>query len=307
MFSSNHETTNPITLGEAIERCCKELETSDAFFGHGTDNAWDEAVQLVLAVARLPANSGQEVLQSELRSEQPAELRALLHRRIHEQLPLPYLLGRAWFAGLEFLCDQRAIVPRSPLAELILNGFQPWYFGPAPRRVLDLCCGGGCIGLAVAHYYPNCQVDLVDIDRDALALSHDNRERLDLGEERVRIIQSDGFADLDNTRYDIILTNPPYVDALELESMPREYHAEPALALASGADGLDLTQSILASALDFLSETGLLIGEVGHSWRNLERRYPTVPFTWVECEGGGEGVFVMSVEELQKYSDCWQD
>ena len=261
----------------------------------------------MLAVAQLPADSGQEVLYRELRSLQQAELLALLHRRIHEQVPLPYLLGRAWFAGLEFLCDKRAIVPRSPLAELILNGFQPWYFGPAPRRILDMCCGGGCIGLAVAHYYPNCRVDLVDIDRDALALSHDNRARLELPQERVRIIQSDGFADLDDTRYDIILTNPPYVDALALESMPREYHAEPALALASGPDGLNLTRRILASAEEFLAETGLIICEVGHSWRTLDRRYPTIPFTWIECEDGGEGVFVMSAQELQKYGDCWQD
>lgn len=307
MSFSNRKTTAPTKLGEAIDHCCRELESSDAFFGHGTDNAWDEAVQLVLAVAQLPADSGQEVLHRELRSAQQAELRSLLHRRIHEQVPLPYLLGRAWFAGLEFLCDPRAIVPRSPLAELILNGFQPWYFGPAPRRILDLCCGGGCIGLAAAHYYPNCRVDLVDIDRDALALSHDNRALLELPQERVRIIQSDGFADLGNTRYDIILTNPPYVDALALESMPREYHAEPALALASGPDGLDLTRRILARAGEFLTETGLIIGEVGHSWRSLERCFPTIPFTWIECEDGGEGVFVMSAQELQKYGDCWQN
>ena len=147
----------------------------------------------------------------------------------------------------------------------------------------------------------------MDIDRDALALSHDNRKRLDLPQERVRIIQSDGFADLECTRYDIILTNPPYVDALELESMPREYHAEPALALASGPDGLDLTRRILSRAGEFLAETGLIIGEVGHSWRSLDRRFPTIPFTWIECESGGEGVFVMSAQELQKYGDCWQD
>jgi ribosomal protein L3 glutamine methyltransferase len=228
-------------------------------------------------------------------------LQELLRRRITEHLPLPYLLGRAWFAGLEFYCDPRAIIPRSPIAELILHGFQPWYGGPQPRRVLDLCCGGGCIGLAVAHYFPGVEVDLLDIDPGALDLARENVALLGLG-QRVNVVQSNLFDALREVRYDLILSNPPYVDASDLASMPAEFHHEPELALGSGPDGLVLTRSILARAADFLHDTGLLVVEVGNSWTALEQAYPTVPFTWVEFEQGGHGVLALSARELQDYS-----
>lgn len=288
----------PQTVGEALQYCSEALQNSDVFFGHGTDNAWDEAVQLVLFAAELPADSGEGILPQALDETVVTRLLALLQRRVKEQLPLPYLIGSAWFAGLQFHSDQRAIIPRSPIAELILGEFQPWYSGPAPGRVLDVCCGGGCIGLAVAHYFPDVHVDLLDIDGAALELAQENARLLGV-EDRVSIRQSDLFDALADESYDLILSNPPYVDDADLASMPAEYHHEPERALGSGADGLDLTRRILDSAGRFLRDSGLLIVEVGNSWPALETAYPQAPFTWIEFEHGGEGVFALSAGELR--------
>lgn len=304
MSNGEHSSNLPQTVGQALQYCSDALEDSDVFFGHGTDNAWDEAVQMVLSVADLPMDSNQAVLPQPVDLEAMIRLRALLERRIAEHVPLPYLLGRAWFAGLEFHCDPRAIIPRSPIAELILDGFQPWYSGPGPARILDLCCGGGCIGLAVAHYFPDARVDLVDIDTAALELARENLTLLELA-ERASVIPSDLFEAVAGNTYDLILSNPPYVNAADLASMPMEYRREPQCALGSGPDGLELTRRILSSAGPFLRDSGLLIVEVGNSWTDLETRYPRVPFTWLDFEHGGEGVFALTAPELQKYSDCW--
>ncbi|MEH6571054.1 MAG: 50S ribosomal protein L3 N(5)-glutamine methyltransferase [Halioglobus sp.] len=291
----------PSTVGEALEYCARTLEQSDVFFGHGTDNPWDESVQLVLSIASLAHDSGQEVLPHPLHTKQLARIQELLQLRIGEHIPLPYLLGRAWFAGLEYLSDRRAIIPRSPIAELILNGFAPWYSGPLPSRVLDLCCGGGCIGLATAHYFPSAKVDLVDMDEQALALAQENARYLGV-EEQTSIMASDLFQSIPGRRYDLILSNPPYVDAQDLATMPAEFHHEPPLALGSGPDGLALTRIILAQAVNHLNPQGLLIVEVGNSAAALEDAYPTVPFTWLEFENGGHGVFALSAKELQEFS-----
>ena len=295
------EPSTPATLGEAMQYCCERLENSEVFFGHGTDNPWDEAVQLVLAAAGLPAGADASVLSLALDAESFGRISELLARRIQQREPLPYLLGKAWFAGLEFRCDRRAIIPRSPLAELILDDYRPWYAGPQPGRLLDLCCGGGCIGLAAAHYQPTMMVDLVDLDPQALELAAENAAQLGL-EARANIICADLFAGLGTQRYDIILSNPPYVDATDLASMPAEYLHEPELALGSGTDGLHLTRRILAGAADHLQQHGLLVVEVGNSWPALEQLYPEVAFTWLEFEQGGHGVFVLSAKELQDYS-----
>ena len=285
-----------------MEYCCAALENGDVFFGHGTDNAWDEAVQLVLFVAQLPADADDGCLSSPLSAAQGEEVLSLLRRRTLEHVPLPYLTGKAWFAGIEFACDRRAIVPRSPIAELILNDYRPWYAGKQPQRILDLCCGGGCIGLAAAVYAPEAAVDLVDLDPQALELAAENRALLG-GENRVEIVQSDLFDALAGRRYDLILSNPPYVDAADLAAMPEEYQHEPELALGSGTDGLALTRVILARALDFLNDDGLLVVEVGNSWEALERAYPGVAFTWLELEAGGHGVFVLTAQELRQYRE----
>jgi ribosomal protein L3 glutamine methyltransferase len=289
------------TVGEALQYCADQLDKAGVFFGHGCDNAWDEAVQLVLTVADLPLDSDESVLPHPLSSSQCNRLDALLTRRIEERMPMAYLLGRAWFAGLELRCDDRALIPRSPIGELIRNAFQPWYAGPGPGRVLDLCCGGGAIGLATAWYQPGCHVDLVDLDSAALELAVQNCQLLDVA-DRVELFQSDLFSALGQRRYDLILSNPPYVDARDLANMPREYHHEPAMGLGSGEDGLDVTRRILAQAGAHLEPHGLLVVEVGNSWEALEAAYPDVPFTWLEFEHGGHGVFALTAKELQENS-----
>ena len=301
MQKDDSNYTLPNTVGQALEYCSESLANSDVVFGHGTDNPWDEAVQLVLAVADLPLDADNGVLPHPLPPGAFEHIEQLLRRRIDEHLPLPYLLGKAWFAGLAFRCDQRAIIPRSPIAEFIQRNFQPWYSGPSPQRVLDLCCGGGCIGLAVAHYFPETVVDIVDLDSGALELAAENTRILELG-DRVNVIHSDLFSAVTGKQYDLILSNPPYVDSADLAAMPREYLHEPELALGSGPDGLALTRRILAEAGQYLQGTGLLVVEVGNSWAALEEAYPRVPFTWLEFEQGGQGVFALSAKELQDYS-----
>ena len=301
MKTTTAQAESPRTVGEALQYCADALAGSEAYFGHGTDNPWDEAVQLVLSVADLPLDADDGVLPHPLLSGQVAQLEGLLQRRIEDRIPLPYLLGRAWFAGLEFHCDTRAIIPRSPIAELIRNDFKPWYAGPPPGRILDLCCGGGSIGLAAAHYLPEVEVDLADLDAEALNLARENVKKFTL-ENRVGVVHSNLFQALGDKRYDIILSNPPYVDSGDLESMPAEYHHEPALALGSGPDGLALTRIILAQAAQHLTPEGLLVVEVGNSWPALEEAYPLVPFTWLEFEHGGHGVFALSAAELQEFS-----
>ncbi|WP_116365043.1 50S ribosomal protein L3 N(5)-glutamine methyltransferase [Parahaliea mediterranea] len=293
------------TVNDALEHCAQALDAAGVCFGHGCDNAWDEAVQLVLTAMKLPIDADESVLPLPVSPTQRQQLEDWLIQRIEERVPLPYIIGRAWFAGLELRCDDRAIVPRSPLGELILGDYQPWYEGPPPRRILDLCCGGGAIGLAAAHYAPECSVDLLDLDPAALALARENRDLLGL-QARTECLESDLFSAVVGRRYDIILSNPPYVDARDLASMPAEYHREPALALGSGSDGLDITRRILAEAAHYLNPRGLLVVEVGNSWEALEAAYPGVPFTWVEFVEGGHGVFVLSAAELHQYREQLQ-
>lgn len=299
MTTNNQQLACATTVGEALEQVAVALDAADLCYGHGTDNPWDEAVQLVLAAAGLPADSDNSALPHPVTREQALHMADLLHGRIEERVPLPYLTGRAFFAGLSLRCDPRAIIPRSPIAELVLAGFQPWYAGPPPGRILDLCCGGGCIGLACARFLPRARVDLVDLDPDALALAVENIAELGL-ESRVRALRSDLFAAVAGERYDIIVSNPPYVDAEDLAAMPAEYGHEPVLALGSGSDGLDLTRRLLAAAEDYLKPTGLLIVEVGNSQEALEAAFPRVPFTWLEFEHGGHGVFALTAQELRE-------
>lgn len=299
-MTTTHELLNcATTVGEALDQVATALDTADLYYGHGTDNPWDEAVQLVLAVVGLPADSDNSALPHLVTRDQAVQMAGLLRRRIEQRVPLPYLTGKAFFAGLPLRCDVRAIIPRSPIAELVLTGFQPWYGGPAPERILDLCCGGGCIGLASARYLPQARVDLLDLDPEALALAAENVAELGL-ESRVRVLQSDLFAAVAGERYDIIVSNPPYVDAEDLAAMPAEYQHEPALALGSGSDGLDLTRRLLAAAEDYLQSSGLLVVEVGNSQDALEAAFPSVPFTWLEFEHGGHGVFALTARELRE-------
>jgi ribosomal protein L3 glutamine methyltransferase len=269
------------------------------FFGHGSDNAWDESLFLVQAALHWPQPFTEQVLDSRLLLVERNKIIDWLLRRTQQRLPLPYITGRAWFAGLQFNVDRRVIIPRSPIAELIEQDFAPWYAGAGIESVLDLCAGSGCIGIACAMYMPDARVDLVDISTAALELATENI-RLHAVADRVVPIQSDLFAALapEKKRYDLIVSNPPYVDAADLASMPAEFRHEPGIALAAGEDGLELAHRILREAPDYLADDGLLVLEVGNSAVALERCYPDIAFTWVDFERGGEGVLVISAAEL---------
>ena len=285
------------TVGDCVRWAQTCFERAGIHFGHGTDNAWDEALHLIFGTLKLDWGSDPSVLDCRVSGTEKAAVMRNVERRVDERIPVPYLTGRAWFAGLEFKIDRRAIIPRSPIAELIEREFSPWYVGADIQRVLDLCCGSGCIGLAIAAWMPDTRVDLVDIDEQALALARENRDLLGL-EQRVELIGSDLFAELRGRQYDLIVTNPPYVDAEDLQSMPPEYTFEPDLALGSGSEGLDSIRSILRDAVHYLAPQGLLVAEVGNSWQALEAAFPRVPFTWLELERGGHGVFVLTAREL---------
>lgn len=258
-------------------------------FGHGTDSAWDEATALVLTVSGLPDDSA--VLEETLSDGVVGEIEALLERRLGERVPLPYLLGKVRFAGYEFAIEPGVVVPRSPIGELIEQAFQPW-LPQAPARIIDLCCGSGCIGIAAALRFPASTLTLVDIDEQALSLAARNSEALGVA-GRTTLIRSDGWSAVPAGRFDLILTNPPYVDAADMAALPAEFRAEPALGLAGGEDGLDVVRALLAPLETRLDAGGLLVGEVGRSAPALLRAYPELPFLWPDLEGGGEGVFLL--------------
>ena len=286
-----------LTLRDFIRWGASEFTAAELFYGHGTDNAWDEAEQLVLHAVHLEPPLDGEWLSARLTRPERERVLANLQRRIQERIPAAYITGKAWFTGLPFHVDERVLVPRSPIAELILKRFEPWLIQP-PQRILDLCTGSGCIGIACAYAFPDAEVQLSDISWDALAVAEENIQLHNL-EDRVFALQSDGFANLQGQVFDLIVSNPPYVDAEDMASLPDEYHAEPELGLASGEDGLDFTRQLLAQAVDHLTETGLLVVEVGNSWPALASAYPDLPFIWVEFERGGHGVFVLSAQDLR--------
>lgn len=266
-------------------------------FGHSYDNALDEATQLVLHALHLPHDLSPAYGAARLTAEERELVLSLFERRIRERIPACYITGEAWFAQLAFKTDPRALVPRSPIAELIESGFEPWLGGRWVQRALDLCTGSGCIGIATAVHNPEWQVDLVDISEDALDLARENIARFEVG-DRVRAIRSDLFAGLAGEQYDLIVSNPPYVTHAEVDTLPAEYAHEPELGLRAGDDGLDLALKILRDARAHLTENGLLIVEVGESERALVRLLPELPFAWVEFKVGQMGVFVVERGDL---------
>lgn len=289
------------TIRDFIRWGASRFNAAGLYFGHGTDNAWDESVQLVLHTLHLSVqDSRPEWLDARLTLSEQQAVARMFDRRIRERVPAAYLTGEAWFAGLKFHVDSRVLVPRSPIAELIEAGFEPW-LEREPERVLDLCTGSGCIGIACAYAFEQAQVDLSDISPDALAVARENIALHQL-DDRVAAVESDLFSGLSGRQYDLIVSNPPYVDARDLAAMPAEYHAEPALGLASGDDGLDFTRRLLAQAAEHLSEDGLLVVEVGNSQQALEQAFPSLPMVWVEFERGGHGVFVLPASALRAYS-----
>lgn len=277
------------TAGALIGAISERFESAGLAFGHGFDSAWDEAVFLVLSVAGLPDDRA--VLDHRIEDATVARIEALAQRRIEGRMPLAYLLGHVPFAGLDFLVEPGIVVPRSPIGGLVTRGFEPWLARP-PARILDLCCGSGCIGIAAAAAFPAAVVDLVDLDLRAVALAQRNAERLGFT-SRVRAHRSDLFDDLAPGTWDLIICNPPYVDASDMAALPAEFRHEPAHGLAGGADGIDLVARVLAALPERLAPGGTLVCEVGASAPALLRRYPDVAFIWLDLPEGGEGVFIL--------------
>jgi ribosomal protein L3 glutamine methyltransferase len=286
------------TMQDMLRWGISRMNEAGLFFGHGTDNSRDDAVMLVTHALHLPWNIDHVWQTAKLTRTERQVVIELFARRINERMPTPYLTGEAWFYDLPFIVDERVLIPRSPIAEIIAARFQPWLGSKQVHRIMDLCTGSGCIGIACAVEFPQAQVELLDISFDALALADNNIERHQLS-DRVMALQSDLF-DAADGKYDIIVSNPPYVDAEDMNCLPEEFHNEPDLALAAGEDGLDLVRIMLAQARQFLADDGILIVEVGNSWPALEEAYPTVPFMWQEFESGGHGVFVLTAVQLDE-------
>lgn len=289
--------TAPLTVHGLIERGARRLKRARVYFGHGTDNAWDEAASLTLHALGLPHEGGPALYRRRVSGANAARAAALIGRRIAERLPAPYLTGVTWFAGLPFTVDARVLVPRSPLAELIERGFAPWADRKRLRRILDLGTGSGCIAIACAKALPGTQVDAVDISAAALEVARINVRRHRLA-RRVRLVESDHFSALEGRTYDLIVANPPYVGAREMRGLPPEYRHEPRVALAAGARGLDSVAVLLREAHRHLRAGGLLIVEVGNSEAAVRRAYPKLPFLWLQFARGGGGVFLLRREQL---------
>ena len=286
-------------IHETIQQVAARLDSADLCYGHGTDNPLDEAFYLIYGLLGIDFGDKQAALR-ELNVGEEAMLEAAVERRIDERVPAAYLVGRAWFAGHEFYCDGRALVPRSPLGELINGKFEPLLHEPA-GKVLDICTGGGSIGIATALLWPDCEVDLADISPDALDLAKKNIALHGLG-NRVRTIQSNLFDNIDS-HYELILANPPYVPVQEYEELPAEFANEPSLGLISADNGLQIPLKILRDSVDYLSADGLLVMEVGYSHPQLSERIRQVPLLWLEFEQGGEGVLALTARQLQQYRE----
>lgn len=293
------------TIADFIRFTYSRLNREPVYFGHGTDNSWDEAVSLVLQGIDLPWDFSNDLWSCRLTSNECSKLLKMIDARIVDRIPLPYLTHQAWFCEHRFYVDERVLIPRSPIAELILDRFSPWLsnenlLNDRDANILDLCTGSGCIGIACALEFENANVDLLDISAAALEVADMNIVNYSL-QDRVKTLESDIFSALESQqvkRYDLIVSNPPYVDEKDFKEMPEEFSKEPELGLVSGKDGLDFVRQLLAEASRYLNDDGLLVVEVGNSWEALEQAYPELPFTWIEFEFGGHGVFVMQASEL---------
>jgi ribosomal protein L3 glutamine methyltransferase len=293
------------TIGDYLRFATSEFNQAELFFGHGTNNAWHEAITLVMFALHLPTQLSEQVFNCRLTLNEKTSVLALLKRRIVEQLPAAYLTNHAQFAGLPFYVDERVLVPRSPIGELIEQHFSPMYSAEnAPKRILDLCTGSGCIAIACAVAFPEAEVDALDLSVDALNVAQINIENHGLSAQVIPI-QSDVFSGIEGQCYDLIVTNPPYVDQEDVDALPQEFLHEPEMGLGSGEDGLDIVREILAQAARYLNDNGVLICEVGNSQIHVEQVYSRVPFTWLTFENGGHGVFMLTKAQLIEYADSF--
>jgi len=285
------------TIRDFIRWAFTNFEDADLFYGHGTDNPWDEAVALVLQSLGLPFDTPDFILASNLIASEKQMLAERILERANGKTPVAYIINKAIFCNSEYFVDERVLIPRSPIAELIENNFEPWIDPQNVSNILDLCTGSGCIAIACSQFFPDAVVDAGDISPDCIDVAEINREKLQ--QDNVAFYISDLFEQIPDKKYDIIVSNPPYVDAEDYDEIPDEYHAEPKLGLTSGKDGLDLTRKILSNANDYLTDDGILVVEVGNSALALEQAYPELEFSWLEFERGGHGVFLLTKQQLE--------
>lgn len=288
------------TIGDWIRFSTSQFYAEKLFFGHGTDNAWDEAVQLVLFALHLPPNSDAKIFATHVTPTEKNAIAELLQARITSRKPLPYLTNQAWFMGLSFYVDERVLIPRSPLGEWIEKGFQPFLTEP-PLTILDMCTGSGCLAVAAAQVFPEASIDAVDISPDALAVAEKNVADYGL-EERVQLIQSDLFNNLPKQSYDLILCNPPYVSETEMRTLPREFQHEPTLALFAEEEGVAMVRQILNEASDYLSPEGILVLDVGNTESAAIKAFPEISFTVLELSRGGSGILLVTARDLANFS-----
>lgn len=293
------------TVRDFIRWGASRFQEAGLFYGHGTTNAIDEAAVLVLHALHLPFDLPETYFDTKLLPDERRQVMDLLQQRLQKRLPAAYLTHEARFCGLPFYVDQRVLVPRSPIAELIEQQFTPWLDPDGVRAVLDLCTGSGCIAIACAYAFPYAQVDAVELSADALAVAEINVAKHQLA-ERLRLVPGDLYENLEYAHYDLIVSNPPYVNQAEWQGLPAEYHAEPRMGLESGQDGLDCVRRILAQAGEHLNADGILVVEVGSSAETLEAIYPEVSFTWLDFERGGDGVFLLTAQQVEEYADAFR-
>ncbi len=289
--------SNPQTVRDLIDDITGHFERADLWYGHGTNNAFDEAVYLVFAALELPFDAADDELDQALDPARCEQILKLAERRVTERVPVAYLVNKAWFCGLPFYVNEHVLIPRSPVAELIEESFHPWVQDGQVRRILDIGTGSACIAIACAAAFPDAVVDAIDISDEALEVAKLNIAAYDL-DDRVRLIKSDLYQALAGNKYDLIIANPPYVDADDMDALPAEYRHEPRMALAAGDDGLDLVRRIIADSGRFMNEDAVLIVEVGNSQPAMEQAYPDLPLIWLDFERGGEGVFLLTARDL---------
>ncbi|MCE5181015.1 MAG: 50S ribosomal protein L3 N(5)-glutamine methyltransferase [Betaproteobacteria bacterium] len=297
-MSFETEKNRLITVRDLLRFAVSRFNQADLFFGHGTANAYDEAAYLILHTLHLPIDRLEPFLDARLLPEEIESVLEILRRRVEERLPAPYLTHEAWLGEFRFYVDERVIVPRSFIAELLREQLEPWIEEPEDiASGLDMCTGSGCLAILMAHAFPNAQIDAVDLSPDALEVA--KRNVADYGlDEQVSLIQSDLFTALNGRSYDLIVSNPPYVNAPSMQVLPEEYRREPVAALASGEDGLEHARVILREAPKHLNKGGLLVVEIGHNRDALEEAFPELPFTWLEISAGDEHVFLLNREDL---------
>jgi ribosomal protein L3 glutamine methyltransferase len=288
-----------LTIRDWLRYAVSRFENSDIFYGHGTDNAYDEAVWLIMSALHLPHDTLNNFLDAKLVSEERVKLASFIDERISKHTPTAYLLKEAWLQGYKFYVDERVLIPRSFIAELLVNdGLQPWIEYPElVNSAADICTGSGCLGVLLADAYPDAEVDVIDISADAIDVCNINIANYGM-QDRLTAIQSDMFSALKGKQYDLIISNPPYVDAPSMAELPAEYRNEPQLALGSGTAGLDHTHTILSEAANYLSDNGILVVEIGHNRDALLEVYPDLPFTWLEVSSGDEFVFLLTKSQL---------